>query len=342
MNIARFRVLLVEDNLQDARLIQQILKRYRLAQFEVGCAGTTTECDLLVRLEPPDIVLLDHGLPGENGLSFLRRFSLMPHMPPVILLTGNDDESMAVESIRLGAYDFYPKNAIDSETLGRVVHLTVERYRLDRALQRGNEQVIFALADAVDSKDSVTGGHLLRLEAYADRLGRHLGLPEHDLMILQYGAILHDIGKISVNESILSKPADLTEQEWVEMRKHPLTGERICAPLRFSDEISRVIRHHHERWDGKGYVDGLAGEEIPLLARVISIVDSFDAMTSDRPYRKSIGLEAAIDQLKIEAGTQWDPNLVAAFLEIARNAHREINLSRELAQRIAAGQTAAA
>jgi putative two-component system response regulator len=331
MSSAKFQVLVVEDNVQDARLIHQILRRYRLAEFVVGFASSTSECDAIVRLETPDVVLLDHGLPGENGLAFLSRFSLMPHMPPVILLTGNDDESMAVESIRLGAYDFYPKNAISSETLGRAVHLTVERYRLDRALQRGNEQVIFALADAVDSKDSVTGGHLHRLGAYADRLGRHLSLGDHDLMILQYGAILHDIGKISVTESILCKPNELTEQEWVEMRKHPLTGERICAPLRFSDEFSRIIRHHHERWDGKGYVDGLAGTDIPMLARVISIVDSFDAMTSNRPYRLALPLGEAIENLRAGAGSQWDPNIVDAFLEIVLATHEDIHEGQQIA-----------
>ena len=323
MNNSTLRVLVVEDNPQDAQRINQVLQRYGLADFEVSFAASTAECDTQVKLELPDAVLLEHGLRGEGGLAFLRRFSLMPHMPPVILLTGNDDERMAVEAIRLGAYDYYPKSELAAETLGRSVHLTIERYRLDRALQRGNEDVILALADAVDSKNSVTGGHLRRLVAYAVGLGRHLDLGEHDILILRYGAILHDIGKISVKESILVKPVQLTEQEWAEVRMHPLTGERICAPLRFSSEIGRIIRHHHERWDGKGYVDGLAGTEIPLLARVISVVDAFAAMTSDRPYRSALPLDEALENLKAGAGSQWDPEIVAAFLEIARDVYED-------------------
>jgi putative two-component system response regulator len=326
------RVLVVEDNPQDVLLIRHVLSRYRLAEFQLHFAENTAQCVEQIRLAVPDVVLLDHGLPGEDGLSFLRRLSRMGRMPPVIMLTGLGDESMAIESIRAGAYDYYPKDAISSDTLGRAVHLTVERYRMDIEMQRGNEQVIFAMADAVESKDLVTGGHLHRLGHYAAFLGGHMGLDDHDMMILQYGAILHDIGKISVSDSVLCKPSTLTDAEWIEMRKHPVAGERICTPLRFSEEIGRIIRHHHERWDGTGYVDRLAGQEIPLLARMISVVDTFDAMRSDRPYRRALSLDTAIDELKEGAGSQFDPEVVGSFLEIVRDvgdAVREAQQQRE-------------
>jgi putative two-component system response regulator len=312
------RVLLVEDSSQDARLIEHVLRRYSLAAFSVDNAASTTECVERMRATPPDVILLDHGLPGESGLDFLQRLARMPNIPPVIMLTGYGDERMAVESIRHGAYDYFPKDALASDILGRVVHLALERFKLDAEVRRGNEQVIFALADAVESKDEVTSGHLQRMAAYSEMLGEYVGLDEHEMMVLRYGAILHDIGKISLSESVLCKPAPLTDAEWVEMKKHPVAGERICAPLRFSQEIGRLIRHHHERWDGSGYVDGLAGEDIPYLARLIGVVDAFDAMTNDRPYRKALPLVEATANISASAGTQFDPDIVAAFLRMLR------------------------
>jgi putative two-component system response regulator len=319
-----FRVLLVEDNPYDARIITRVLSRYPFADFDIHLAGSTQECLDQMHANPPEILLLDNGLPGESGMSFLGRMGLLPDTPPVIMLTSQGDERMALEAIRCGAYDYYPKDAISSDILGRAVHLTMERFRLDREVRRGNEQVIFALADAVEGKDSTTGGHLRRMQWYASRLGQSLGLDGHDLMILEYGAILHDIGKISVSEAVLCKQSSLTDTEWLEMKKHPLIGERICAPLRFADEICAIIRHHHERWDGGGYVDGLAGAEIPYLARLICVVDSFDAMTSDRPYRQALPLTEAISLLESGVGSQWDPDIVRPFLELLnrKSTHR--------------------
>jgi putative two-component system response regulator len=223
---------------------------------------------------------------------------------------------MAVEAIRAGAYDYYPKEAITSDILGRAVHQALERFRLDEELRRGNEQVIFALAEAGDSKDPTTAGHLRRMSEHAALLGQELSLDGHDLLILRYAAILHDIGKITVADTILVKPAALTDSEWIEMRKHPVAGERLCAPLRFADEIGPVLRHHHERWDGKGYVDGLAGEEIPMLARVIAVIDTFDAMANDRPYRKALPQDECLFRLREAAGSQLDPDLTARFLKV--------------------------
>ena len=135
-------------------------------------------------------------------------------------------------------------------------------------------------------------------------------------MLLRYGAILHDIGKIGVSEAILGKPGPLTEVEWEKMREHPVVGESICAPLRFSHQVAPIIRHHHERWDGEGYVDSIAGEEIPFLARVISIVDAFDAMSSDRAYRPALSIGETVRRLSEGAGSQWDPQITRAFVDL--------------------------
>jgi len=219
--------------------------------------------------------------------------------------------------MRLGAYDYYPKDAISSEVLARAIHQALEKYRLDQQLEN-TEQVIFTLAAAVEAKDPTTGDHLKRMSDYAVRLGQALDLNEHQLMILRYGGILHDIGKVGVSEAILCKPGSLTEPEWDEIRQHPVIGERICAPLRFSHEVGPMIRHHHERWDGQGYVDWLSGDEIPLLARVISVLDAFDAMSHDRPYRKALPPDEVVRQLSEGAGKQWDPDITGTFLDLLR------------------------
>ena len=311
------RVLLLEDNPHDAEIIRRMLGKYERARFEIDSVGSTSEATEALREKPFDLLLLDYNLPGENGLSFLRRANAEADAPPVIMLTGYGDERVAAEAMRLGAYDYYPKNAISSEVLARAIHQALEKFRLDQQLEN-TEQVIFTLAAAVEAKDPTTGDHLQRMSDYAVRLGQALDLNEHQLMILRYGGILHDIGKVGVSEAILCKPGSLTEPEWDEIRQHPVIGERICAPLRFSHEVGPMIRHHHERWDGQGYVDRLSADEIPLLARVISVVDAYDAMAHDRPYRKALPPDDIIRQLSEGAGNQWDPDIVGRFLDILR------------------------
>jgi putative two-component system response regulator len=156
------------------------------------------------------------------------------------------------------------------------------------------------------------------MSSYAVQLGKALYLDEGQLVLLRHGAILHDIGKIGVKETILHKPGPLTKAEWSEIKEHPAIGEVICAPLRFSHNVGPIIRHHHERWDGRGYPAALAGEQIPFLARVISVIDAFDAMTSDRPYRDALSVEEAATRLDAGAGHQWDPDITGTFLEIVK------------------------
>lgn len=309
------RVLVVEDNAVDVELLRVMLRTYPRARFEVDSVSSTSEATEALKEKSFDLLLLDYNLPGEDGLGFLRRVNGNGGIPPVIMLTGGGDERVAVEAMRLGAYDYYPKDAISSEILARAIHQVLEKYRLDQQLE-STEQVIFTLAAAVEAKDPTTEEHLQNMARYAVRLGQALGLDRHQLMLLRHGGILHDIGKIGVSEAILRKPGSLTEAEWEEMRQHPAIGEKICAPLRFSHEVGPIIRHHHERWDGKGYGDSLSGEQIPLLARVISVVDAFDAMSSDRPYRKALPPDETVRRLSDGAGTQWDPEIVHVFLDV--------------------------
>jgi putative two-component system response regulator len=210
------------------------------------------------------------------------------------MLTGQGDPQIAATALSAGAYDYFPKDAIQSDILGRAIHQAFEKHQLEQQLiddqLEGTEQIIFSMAAAAEAKDPATESHLRRMSRYAVLLGGPLGLDDRQLLLLRYGGFLHDIGKIGVSEAILRTPGPLGEQEWKELRCHPLIGERICAPLRLSASLGPIVRHHHERWDGTGYVDGLAGEDIPFLARVINIVDSFDAMTSDRPYRSALSI----------------------------------------------------
>lgn len=180
----------------------------------------------------------------------------------------------------------------------------------------GQENVILSLALAIEAKDPYTEGHCARLADYALLLGRDLGLPERELAQLRMGAMLHDVGKIAIPETILRKPSGLTDEERVLFREHPVVGERICRPLRSAQAILPAIRHHHERWDGRGYPDGLEGEEIPLMARIVALVDAFDAMVSDRPYRRGVPIADALEIMRANSGPQWDPALVDRFLPL--------------------------
>ncbi len=180
----------------------------------------------------------------------------------------------------------------------------------------GQETVIVSLALAIEAKDPYTQGHCARLAEYAALLGADLGFTERDLQRLRMAAMLHDIGKIAIPEEVLRKPEPLTNEEYRVMRSHPAIGENICRPLRSARPILPAIRHHHEHWDGRGYPDGLRGEEIPLLARIIAIVDAYDAMSSDRPYRAGLAGEAALEVLRENKGPQWDPALIERFVPL--------------------------
>jgi ribonuclease P protein subunit RPR2 len=202
-----------------------------------------------------------------------------------------------------------------------------ELYRLERArsadLQRALDSLqktylatMTSLARVIEAKDTTTKGHLERTQAYGIALARRIDPTLVETPVLGYGFFLHDIGKVGVPEAILCKEGPLSPQEWDVMRTHPAIGAEIVAPMGFLSETVTLIRHHHERFDGTGYPDGLAGDEIPLTARIFAVADSFDAMTSDRPYRDSIGIERALNEIRGGSGTQFDPEVVRTFVEM--------------------------
>lgn len=320
MDDLHIRVLLVEDSIDDVAIVRRMLSRYARAEFQIDDVGSAGACVSRLGMNAYDLILVDHGLPDMTGIELLRVLRDRAGSPPAIMLTGQGDERIATDAMNCGAYDYIPKDSITSDMLGHAIHQAFEKSRIEQELREeqleGSDRVIFALASAAEAKDPMTERHLHRMSAYAGQLGRALGLDERQLLLLKYGALLHDIGKIGVSETILSKAGPLTADEWQEMRQHPVIGERICTPLKLADALCPIVRHHHERWDGAGYVDGLAGTDIPFLARIVGVVDAFDAMSSDRPYRPALPFSEIVKHIAEGAGAQWDPDIVAVLIDL--------------------------
>ena len=306
-------VLVVEDDPANRVLLTTLLERagYRPITAVDGPSGLAAALDLA-----PDVVLLDIGLPGMDGLEICRRLRADPRTValPVVLLTGRTAVDDVVAGLDAGADDFLAKPYNEAELLARL--RSARRLALVMAEMEGAQGVVAALANAVEAKDSLTEHHCQRLAGLAHVLASAAGLDPTSIKGIVFGALLHDIGKIGVSDVILRKPGLLTEEEWVEMRRHPLIGEEICRPLQSSREFAPIVRHHHERWDGAGYPDRLKGDAIPIGARIVSLVDAFDAMVHDRPYRAARPLDGVVAELRADAGRQFDPALVDCFADI--------------------------
>jgi len=305
-------VLVVEDDAANRALLTHLLESegfrvHALADGEAGLAAIATV--------DPDLVLLDVGLPGLDGFELTRRLRMdARHVTlPILLLTGRTLPSDVVTGLNAGADDFITKPFSQPELIARIR----SALRLRRALvgMEAAHAVVTALANAVEAKDAQTEHHCERLALLAGRLGVRLRLSPAELDAVTYGALLHDIGKIGVPDSILTKQGPLDDDEWELVRRHPEIGERICAPLRSFGAFGPIIRHHHERWDGTGYPGKLRGEGIPIGARIVGLVDAFDAITHDRPYRAARPLEQALDELGSAAGRQFDPDLTRLFVD---------------------------
>jgi len=308
-------VLVAEDDPIALESLQELLT---MAGYRTAAASDGSQVVEMVRRLRPDTVLLDVVMPGVDGTTVCSEIKNDPdlRLTPVVMVTGHSSRDDKLAAISAGADDFIRKPYDKVELLTRVKAL-VNTSRLNERLE-DLEAVLFSLAKAVEARDPYTQGHGRRVGHYAGLLGRAVGLSKDELQALQWGAILHDIGKIGVPDAILQKPAKLTDEEMSVMRSHPEIGANICAPLKSAKMLLPIVRHHHERWDGRGYPDGLAREDIPLVARVMAVADAFDAITTDRPYREGCPPEVAFEILRNGAGTQWDPDLVAPFIEAVR------------------------
>src|SRR6201984_2732371 len=266
-----------------------------------------------------DLVLLDVMMPHLTGFEVCEKIKNNPdtYLIPVIMITALSDKQDRIEGIRVGADDFLSRPVDRTELLARVRSLLKLKQRTDE-LERA-ESVLFSLAQSIEGKDPYTHGHCERLAEYSARLGEQLGLPEDQVTALRRAGIVHDVGKIAVPDAILLKPGRLTPDEWTIIREHSVVGERICAPLKSFRLVLPIIRHHHEKLDGSGYPDGLRGESIPITARVLQIVDVYDALTTDRPYKKAFSVTDALQTMKEEvAKGWWDHHIFDQFERLVR------------------------
>jgi putative two-component system response regulator len=309
------QILVVDDDPAIVDLLRRMLTR---EGYDVISAADGLEALQQVAAHNPDLVLLDVTMPRMDGFAVCRRLkdNEQTALIPVTMLTGLDDQDHRRRGIEAGADDFLTK-PVDPITLRARIRTQLRLKHLVDHLEH-TEHVIFMLAQAVEAKDPYTEGHLQRISAYAEQMALAIGLGSGAVSQVRYGGILHDIGKIGVKDWILLKPGSLTSEEYEQIKQHPQIGAGIIDQMRFAPDVAPMIRGHHEHWDGRGYPDGLAGEEIPLGARIISIVDSFDAMTTDRPYRRAMPTETALLELERGAGTQFDPTLLTVFIDLAR------------------------
>jgi putative two-component system response regulator len=264
-----------------------------------------------------DIAILDVMMPGVNGFELCRKLKRQTtkYFFPVILLTALNDKKSRITGLECGADDFISKPFDVLELLTKVRSL-LKLKELHEELDH-SENVIFSLVAAMEAADYYTKGHSTRVGALAKKFGSFLGFPEKELELLKKAGILHDIGKIGFSDNILRKPERLTIEEMNTIRKHPVIGESICRPLTSMQSVLPAIRHHHERWDGSGYPDGLSGDDIPLIARMLGILDSYDAMASARPYRDKRTTDLVRSTIENEQYTgQWDPELTGYFLKM--------------------------
>lgn len=309
----RSKILVVDDNPQNIELLEAHLGN---AGYNVVTASGGEEALGCVKKNAIDIILLDVMMPKLDGYEVCKRIKKdeKTRFIPIIMITALRGIEDKIKGIEAGADDFLNKPVNEHELLARTKSLVRLKHLNDHL--ENTENVLFVLAQTVEAKNPYTEGHLERMSRYSCDLGRQIGLPHETETSLKYAGILHDIGKIGISESILCKPGPLTKEEFEEMKKHTIIGERIVRPLRFSDFVAPIVRGHHEKWDGSGYPDGLAGEEIHIGARIVSIVDAYDAMTTDRPYRQRMPKGKAINIFLEEKKAQWDAKLVDTFIKI--------------------------
>ena len=311
--IARPKILVVDDVTANRELLQGHLDDLG---YEVREARDGIEALDAVTAEEPDLILLDIDMPRLDGIAVCEQLKAHPtrRMIPIVILTASNDRGTKLRGIAAGADDYLSKPFDPKELLIRTKVLLRQRalnHRLD-----ATEGVLFALARAVEARDRHTIHHAERVGRYAEAIGAAYGLGLEDCELLYQGGVLHDLGKIAIPDAILLKPGPLTDAEFAVMRSHSIEGERICLSLRSVAYFLPMIRHHHERIDGAGYPDHLAGAGIPLGARIAAISDAWDAMVSDRPYRRGLEEDEALRRLRQGAGSQWDAGLVRVFLDL--------------------------
>ena len=323
-------ILVVDDDTSNLKTASHILDR---AQMRVSCLKSGKDAVQFLTENRPDLILLDIHMPVMNGIETMLaiRENRAANDIPVIFLTADDDGNMERRGLEVGAVDFIKKPFVPEVLLLRVRH-TIDLNRLQadlecevrkktqeiaaqrEKLERISTQIAKALSGAVDAKDTYTSGHSLRVAEYSKEIARRAGLPRTMQEDIYMMGILHDVGKIGVPDAIINKPAHLTEEEYEIIRNHPVMGARILKNITELPELIIGARWHHERYDGKGYPDGISGEHIPLEARIIAVADAYDAMSSRRSYRRILPQQTIRSEIEKGKGTQFDPELTEIML----------------------------
>ncbi|MZP29648.1 response regulator [Heliobacterium undosum] len=302
------RILVVDDNKANRMLLCGLLKQYTVMEADSGKSALEK-----LGAAKPDLILLDVMMPDMDGYTVLSviKNNKETQLIPVVLITALHGTSEKIKSLEIGADDFITKPFNPLELQARVKSLLRIKALQDEL--ESFQNVVFSLAQALEARDDYSVNHSKRTSEFAYQLAlRVIDDPGHAELIKTAG-LLHDIGKIGIRDEILFKPGKLTPEEFETIKSHPVTGEKICASIQTLAPILPLIRHHHESYNGLGYPDGLRGEEIPLGGRILAIADTYDALTSDRPYRKALPVEEALHILRRHAGEQWDPALIACF-----------------------------
>lgn len=314
-------ILLVDDEINNLQLLKRTFRgKYNIITASNGQEGLEAFKENQDKIA---LIVSDHKMPVMEGTEFLEKVNEMSPDVIKILLTGFSDVEILTDAVNKCNLFQYMLKPFEPEELSRIVEMGISKYNLTSSksiilkdLKELFYKTIKSISSALDSKDPYTHGHSLRVTLYSLILAKEMNLDDKLLEEIETAGLLHDIGKIAIPQNILCKPGRLTDEEFAVMKSHPTNSEKLIISIKKLAGISSWLKAHHERWDGRGYPDGLKGEEIPLSARIVALADTYDAMTSTRSYRVALAHEIAIEEIKKCAGTQFDPTLAAKFVEL--------------------------
>jgi response regulator RpfG family c-di-GMP phosphodiesterase len=339
------QLLIIDDEPE----IRNVLSEFLSESYNCRAVACAEEALALLSTMKFDLIISDITMPQMSGLEMVPHILQLAPETAIIMISGAQTIESAIEALRVGAFDYIMKpfdlrhvelaveRALNHHALLEakrryenyleelIAQRTIELNQTLDSLEDSYRTTLKALVAALETRDTDTHGHSERVVNFSLRLGHELGLDKNQLRALEFGSLLHDIGKIGIPDAILRKPARLTDDEWIKMRQHPALGERILAGIKFLEGAARVVGQHHEKWDGSGYPLGLRAEEIDLNARIFAVVDAFDAMVSNRVYRAGKSYELAAAEVDRCAGKHFDPEVVAAFHRVPREEWKTLH-----------------